>query len=148
MHLSTSLEHPEQVCKPAPLDFRAPEANLEDSIDAGNSSEPTDEDLSPEVKAAMTELQDVAFGSWFLIQKDEDTLPDRLKLSWYSNISGNYMFVDCMGMKAGLRKHVELATLMATGRARIIQSERRPFVQRALEAIRRMLGNNEETVPA
>ena len=134
---------PEQVGKPAPLDFRAPEANLEDSIDAGNSSEPTDEDLSPEVKAAMTELQDVAFGTWFLIQRDEDTLPDRLKLSWYSNMSGNYMFVDCMGMKAGLRNHVELATLMATGKARIIQAERRPFIQRTLEAIRRMLGNNE-----
>ena len=139
---------PEQVCKPAPLDFRAPEANLEDSIDAENSSEPTDEDLSPEVKAAMAELQDVAFGTWFLIQKDEDTLPDRLKLSWYSNMSGNYMFVDCMGMKAGVRKHVELATLMATGKARIIQAEKRQLIQRALEAIRRMLGNNEETVPA
>jgi len=134
---------PEQDCKPAPLDFRAPEANLEDSVDAGNSSEPTDEDLSPEVKAAMSELQDVAFGTWFLIQKDEDTLPDRLKLSWYSNMSGNYMFVDSMGMKAGLRTHVELATLMATGKARIIQAEKRPFVQRALEAIRRTLGNNE-----
>jgi hypothetical protein len=134
---------PEQACKPVPLDFRAPEANLEDSIDAGNSSEPTDKDLSPEVKAAMTELQDVAFGTWFLIQKDEDTLPDRLKLSWYSNMSGNYMFVDCMGMRAGVKNHVELATLMATGKARIIQAERRPFIQRALEAIRRMLGNNE-----
>jgi len=134
---------PEQDCKTAPLDFRAPEANPEDSIDARNSSEPTDEDLAPEVKAAMSELQDVAIGTWFVIQKDDDTLPDRLKFSWYSNISGTYMFVDSMGMKAGLKKHVELATLMAKGKARIIQVERRPLIQRALESICRMLGNNE-----
>jgi hypothetical protein len=42
---------------------------------------------------------------------------------------------------------MELATLMATGKAWIIQAEQRPLVQRALEAIRRMLGS-EQRVPA
>jgi hypothetical protein len=50
------------------------------------------------------------------------------------------MFVDGMGMKAGVRKQTELATLMATGKARIIEDEQRPLIHRAMKAIRRMLG--------
>jgi hypothetical protein len=135
---------PEQACKPATLDFRAPEAVPEDTNNAESSSKSKDEDLSPEVAAAMVELQDVAFGTWFLIQKDEGSLPERLKLSWYSNMSGNYMFVDCMGMKTGVRKHEELATLMVSGKARVLKTEQHPIIRRALEAIRRLLGSEKK----
>jgi hypothetical protein len=132
-----------QTSKPAPLDCRAGEPDRQAVIDAASNTEPVAEQRSPEVEAALSELKTVAFGTWFSIQENADELPERVKLSWYSKMSGNYMFVDSMGMKAKVRKHLELATLMATGKARIIQAEQRPLVQRALEAIRRMLGNEQ-----
>jgi hypothetical protein len=137
----------EQANRPAPLDFRSPEAGIEVSIIDEDNAEPAEEQLSPETKAALAELKQIAFGTWFSIQEDEDTLPERVKLSWYSQMSGNYMFVDGMGMKAEVRKQTQLAALMASGKARIIQTEQQPLVQRALEAIRRMLGG-EQRVPA
>ncbi len=107
-----------------------------------DASETMVEALSADEQAALTELQQVAFGTWFSIQEDDKSLPERVKLSWFSQMSGNYMFVNSMGIRSRIRKQSELATLMAAGKASIIQDEQRPLVQRALEAIRRMLGND------
>ncbi len=103
------------------------------------------EALSANEQAALTELQQIAFGTWFSIQEDDELLPERVKLSWFSQISGNYMFVNSMGMRTRIRKQSELATLMAAGKASIIHDEQRPLVERALEAIRRMLGSDRNT---
>ncbi len=54
------------------------------------------------------------------------------------------MFVNSMGMRVIVRKQTELATMIATGRASIIQDEQQPLVHRALEAIRRMLGGEQK----
>ena len=99
-----------------------------------------DETLSPEVKAALSRLKEIAFGTWFLIQEGRTAHPTRIKLSWFSKLSGNYMFVDSMGVKSKVWKQNELATLLAEGKARIIDETKVPFVKRALEAIRRLLG--------
>ena len=107
-----------------------------------DASETLVEALSADEQAALTELQQVAFGTWFSIQEDDELLPERVKLSWFSQISGNYMFVNSMGMRTRIRKQSELAILMAAGKASIIEDEQRPLLQRALEAIRRMLGND------
>ncbi len=95
--------------------------------------------LSPKVKKALAQVDEFAFGSWFSFNEDEKTSPVRLKLSWFSQMSGNYMFVDSMGIKAAIKHRVELATLLANGKVRIISSEKQTFIQRALEAVRRML---------
>ena len=145
--LSASVDEcrlPGQAGKQAPLDFRAPEAAARDSSNTESSNASQDADLPPELAAAMAELQDVAFGTWFLIQEEEDSLPERLKLSWYSSMSSNYMFVDCMGMKAGVRKHEELAALMVSGKARVLNTGQHPIIRRALEAIRRLLGSEKK----
>ena len=89
----------------------------------------------------MKQLEKIAFGTWFSIQEDEDALPERVKLTWYSKISKNYMFVNSMGIKTKLRKHTELATMMVAGNARIIQEEKHPLMRRAMEGIRRILAN-------
>jgi len=143
----TESRDPEQPSQPVPEDPQLAETCHEEASDNAISTGPAEGQLTPEIQAAMSRLRKVAFGTWFSIQENEDVLPERVKLSWYSHMSGNYMFVDSMGMKSRIRKHAELATLMATGKASIIQAEQRPLVQRALQAIRRMLGN-EERVPA
>jgi hypothetical protein len=107
----------------------------------------TEARLSPEEESALSQLEQVAFGSWFIIQEYETAPPQHVKLSWYSRISGNYMFVDSMGVRVMTRRHHELATLLATGKAEIVEKEQQPFMQRTLEKIRQVLGDGK-TVPA
>jgi len=102
-------------------------------------AEPEEESLAPEVQAALDKLKAVAFGTWFFIQESRKDHPVRVKLSWYSQMSGNYMFVDSMGVKSTVWKQNELAALIADGRARIIEETRMPFLKRALIAIRHIL---------
>jgi hypothetical protein len=98
------------------------------------------DELTPETRAKMAELDTVPFGTWFSIQKDAKYAPVHLKLSWYSQISGNYMFVNSMGIKVSVMKHLELANLLVSGKAEIMTREQRPLIRRAMETIRRMLG--------
>jgi hypothetical protein len=101
--------------------------------------------LTPSEEAALNTLRQAAFGTWFTILMDPDQPPLQVKLSWYSGISGNYMFVNSMGVKALVIKHHELATLLASGKASITEQEQQPFIQRTLEMIRRMLGGVHKT---
>ena len=101
------------------------------------------DELTPETTATMAELDTVPFGTWFRIQKDAKYAPVHLKLSWYSQISGNYMFVNSMGIKVSVMKHRELANLLVSGKAEIMTREQRPLIRRAMEKIRRMLGSEQ-----
>jgi hypothetical protein len=101
--------------------------------------EPKEDELPAEIQDAVKTLKTIAFGTWFYIQENENTHPDRVKLSWYSKMSGNYMFVDSMGVKSTIWDRNDLAELLADGRARIIDETKSPFVKRALVAIRRIL---------
>jgi hypothetical protein len=101
--------------------------------------------LTPAEKAALDKLHQTAFGTWFSIQADTDKVAQQLKLSWYSRISGNYMFVDSMGVKAMLIHQHELAMLLVSGNAVILEQDQQPFIQRTLEMIRRMLGGGQKS---
>jgi len=98
---------------------------------------------TPEAKAAMDKLDAVPFGTWFRIYNDAEHAPVHAKLSWYSQISCNYMFVDSMGIKLAVKKRLELIDLLVSGQAEIINQQQRPLIQRAMETIRRMLGNEQ-----
>jgi len=101
------------------------------------------DEQTPEFSTAMEELNTVPFGTWFRIQKDAKYPPVNLKLSWYSQISGNYMFVNSMGIKVSVMQHSELASLLVSGKAEIMITEQRPLIRRAMETIRRMLGSEQ-----
>jgi len=102
--------------------------------------------LSPGVRKALAQVDDLAFGTWFSFSENKEASPVRLKLSWFSQVSGNYMFVDSMGVKAAVKGRIELATLLANNDVRIISNEKQSFVQRAMEAVRRMLNGNEKVM--
>ncbi len=113
----------------------------------GLPSSDAEAELSEAEQSALARLEQVVFGSWFVFQKDENTLPRRLKLSWYSRVSGTYMFVNSMGVKSLTRKHHELASLLAAGQAWIVDGTEQPFMQRTMRRIRGMLGA-ERPLPA
>jgi hypothetical protein len=106
---------------------------------ASDTSEPLDAaPLTPAQQDTIAKLKGVPFGTWFEFIEDSKA-PLRAKLSWRSTITEKFMFVDQMGVKAAVISMRELADCMINGKVRIIQEEKKPFVDRALHAIHRML---------
>ncbi len=94
--------------------------------------------LNDEEKAIVEQLGDIAFGTWFELE-DDNGVPHRLKLSWYSPVTQKYMFVDKSGIQALVTPIEVLARQMHRGKARILEQPKRPFMDRALDAIQGML---------
>jgi len=104
--------------------------------------------LSPEQEAMISKLKVVPFGTWFEFHK-EGAPVKRAKLSWRSTVTGKFMFVDQLGVKAAIISTQELASYMIDGKVTMATAEKKPFVDRALSAIHRMLDHgNKESVGA
>ncbi|WP_334180680.1 DUF1631 domain-containing protein [Pseudomonas nitroreducens] len=99
---------------------------------------PNGEALSERVRVLMKELSHLEFGTWF---EFSDTTPARrLKLSWFSPTTRNYMFVDHTGQRVAVKPIVQLAQEMEAGRVRLVPTEQSaPLMDRALSAIYRAL---------
>ncbi|WP_297528376.1 DUF1631 domain-containing protein [Thiohalobacter sp.] len=96
--------------------------------------------VAPEVAAQMDRLCELEFGTWFEFSDPASHLVRRLRLAWYSKVSGRFMFVDAIGTKADEWVCDELAAELVAGRARIVEPEKRPFLERALDAVMSFLG--------
>ena len=106
---------------------------------AADTSQPQDAaPLTPAQQDTIAKLKGIPFGTWFEFIEDSKA-PRRAKLSWRSTITEKFMFVDQMGVKAAVISMRELADCVINGKVRIIQEEKKPFVDRALHAIHRML---------
>lgn len=122
------------------------------SATATRSTEPVDTDAtgaadkapSPREEAILRQLVEVEFGTWFEFAETDRQPRRRLKLAWYTQKAGHYMFVDNLGVKAAVKTRHELASGMAAGRVRILAQERTPFVDRAMEAVRNLLRRGEK----
>lgn len=98
---------------------------------------------SPEEQRILRELGQIDFGTWFDFIPGGSEPRRRLKLAWYTPVTDRYMFVDSMGVKAAMLSRNDLAREMAAGKLRVSASEKRPFLERALEAVRNLLGGGE-----
>lgn len=128
-----------------PVDAEAAEAEApiaEPVAPAEPVSQPIETALPEDVRLMAERLGALDFDTWFEII-EPDGRKHRLKLAWYSKISSNYMFVDAMGVKAAEYPQLELARMLIAGRARIIELQNRPFLDRALETILGWLGRNK-----
>jgi len=105
-----------------------------------DGSDPDDIKLTAAEKQALEQLKNIRFGTWFTFEVNDQEAARLVRLSWFSNISGTYMFVDSMGVRAITCKHHELAAALACGKVRIIDDNQPPLIQRALQTIRRLLG--------
>ncbi|MCP8463859.1 DUF1631 domain-containing protein [Pseudomonas sp. ZM23] len=94
--------------------------------------------LSERARSLVKELGQVEFGTWF--EFHDATPPRRLKLSWFSPTTRNYMFVDHTGQRVAVKPIVQLAREMETGKVRLVPTEHAaPLMDRALNAIYRVL---------
>ncbi len=98
----------------------------------------TETAITPEQQAQVEELKSIPFGTWF--EFTEPGQPGkRAKLSWHSTVTGKFMFVDQSGVKASVISMQDLADCVLNGKARIVKADKKPFVDRAMNAIHRML---------
>lgn len=122
----------------------SPQASPTEFVESAEStpqSPSTPEDQTadyPEITAMIAKLRAVDFGTWFEFSQ-ADTPAHRAKLSWHSTVTEKFMFVDQLGVKVAIIPSRELAVCMLSGNARILETEHKPFVNRALEAIHRVL---------
>ena len=99
--------------------------------------------LSPEEHRHAERLDETDFGTWFEF-RDAGGGTRRLRLAWRSQQTEKFMFVDAIGVKAATHDRTELAKMMHRGEVKIIEAADRPFLDRALGAVLRFLGRDEE----
>lgn len=95
-------------------------------------------EIPPRIKALIKELELIEFGTWF--ECTTSTPARRLKLSWFSPTTRNYMFVDNSGQRFSIKTLRELAEQVDNGEMRLLPADAaNPIIDRALNTIYRIL---------
>jgi hypothetical protein len=98
-------------------------------------SRPKPRHVSRQEKMLAEKLSRVSFGTWFEFRQGMDGPAQRLRLSWYSSISGNYMFVNHSGVKTAVKTLPELLRGMNEGNIIMLDAENKNFFERALSSV-------------
>lgn len=91
--------------------------------------------LSADERALMDKLSRIEFGTWFEFRRASDSRVQRLKLAWYSSVSGNYMFVNHSGVKCAVKPLYALVRGITEGSITMVDKENRNFIERALTSV-------------
>ncbi|KAF1686113.1 thymidine phosphorylase [Pseudoxanthomonas broegbernensis] len=90
-------------------------------------------------QACYERLRTLPFGTWFEFVSNQQGDVRRQRLSWYSPVTDNALFVNARGHKVGEHSLDALARLMAQGQARIVTEDRGRLIDRAWHATLRTL---------
>jgi dihydroxyacetone kinase DhaKLM complex PTS-EIIA-like component DhaM len=88
----------------------------------------------------------MAVGTWMEWLGDEGQML-RGKLSWKSEVTGTYIFVNRKGMKIGEMSVADVADLLRGERAQILEQTEAPLMERALAAMVNALKQGQEARP-
>ena len=92
--------------------------------------------LSFQQRRLADKLASVNFGTWFEFKDGFlGATAARLKLCWYSSVSGNYMFVNHSGVKTAVMTLPDLVKGMHEGAVSILERENKKFFERALASV-------------
>lgn len=103
------------------------------SIGAGMAPEFVGQQQEPEDEF-LTKAQALSIGEWIEFMEEEQR-PWRAKLSWKSQVTSLYVFVNRKGVKVSELNMRELASRLRQGTARIIEGSTTPLMDRALAAL-------------
>jgi len=104
---------------------------------------------TPEEQGRYEQLRVMPFGTWieFVTNQQGDVV--RRRLSWFSPVTDNALFVNQRGQRVGEQSLDSLARMVAAGQARIVTAERGRLVDRAwqaaVSALRTFAGRNDDT---
>ncbi|MDG4489740.1 DUF1631 domain-containing protein [Xanthomonas vesicatoria] len=113
-------------------------ARLGDQGDAA-TRKPATTPRTPDEEACYVQLRSLPFGTWFEFVINQQGDLRRQRLSWYSPMTGNALFVNQRGQKLGEQSLDGLARLMASGQARLLVEEKSRLIDRAWHATVRTL---------
>ncbi|MFN3843971.1 MAG: DUF1631 family protein, partial [Rehaibacterium terrae] len=116
------------------------EARLQARARLGEQVHPQPDDdvtaLDGEAAACYERIRQLPFGTWMeFVSHAPDTAPRRCRLSWYSVVTGQALFVNTRGLRVGEHSLAWMAREMAAGRLRVVQAERGPPIDQAWNAV-------------
>jgi hypothetical protein len=85
-------------------------------------------------QACFERLRALPFGTWFEFVQNQQGDAVRRRLSWFSPVTDNALFVNQRGQRAAEHSLDTLARMMARGQARVVEQERSRLVDRAWHA--------------
>ncbi|MCS4235533.1 DUF1631 domain-containing protein [Stenotrophomonas sp. BIGb0135] len=85
------------------------------------------------------QLRTLPFGTWFEFTTNQQGDLRRQRLSWYSLVTDNALFVNPRGQKVGEHSLDALARLMAHGQVRLVSEDKSRLIDRAWQATLRTL---------
>ena len=101
---------------------------------------------SQDEQARYEYLRQLPYGTWieFTTNQQGDTV--RRRLSWYSTVTDNALFVNQRGQRVAEQTLDSLSRLLASGQARVVTAERARLIDRAwhatLNALRSFAGRS------
>ncbi|UHQ20849.1 DUF1631 domain-containing protein [Lysobacter sp. KIS68-7] len=97
-----------------------------------------------EEQAAYEHLRTLPFGTWFEFVSNQQGDRVRRRLSWFSPVTDNALFVNQRGQRVGEQSLDSLARMMAIGQAHVVTADKGRLVDRAwhgaLNALRSFAG--------
>lgn len=107
---------------------------------------------TPAEQLRYDQVRVMPFGSWFEFVTNQQGDVVRRRMSWYSPITDNALFVNQRGQRVGEHSLDSLARMITHGQARIVTAERARLVDRAwqaaLNALRSFAGSGDDNVVA
>lgn len=101
---------------------------------------------TPQEQECWRHLRTLPFGTWFEFDLAGTGEVVRRRLSWFSPVTDNALFVNQRGQRVGEQSLDSLARQMAAGSARIVTVEKSRLVDRAwgavMSALGHLVGNN------
>lgn len=86
-------------------------------------------------------LRTLPFGTWFEFTKNQQGDVHRQRLSWFSPVTGNALFVNQRGQRVGEQSLDTIAHLMAQGQALVVTEDKGRLIDRAWNATLKALRN-------
>jgi hypothetical protein len=116
------------------------EARLQARARLGEQVQPQPDDdvttLQGEAAACYERICQLPFGTWMEFASPvPGTAPRRSRLSWYSVVTGQALFVNTRGLRVGEHSLAWMAREMAAGHLRVVQAERGPPIDQAWSAV-------------
>jgi hypothetical protein len=91
--------------------------------------------MSADEQARLEQLKHVPFGTWFDFATNQQGDKRRQRLSWFSTLTGNALFVNHRGQKVGEHTLDQLARLMANGQVHVVEPEKASMIDRAWASV-------------
>lgn len=102
---------------------------------------------TPKEQECYDYLRSLPFGTWFEFVLNQQGDVQRQRLSWFSPVTGNALFVNQRGQRVGEHSLDGLAMMMAKNQAHIVTEDKGRLIDRAwnatLRALRNLAGMNK-----